>query len=641
MLSLCSSFLPFILIFVFSFQLIFFSACIVTNENAKCAAIPRTPLQVGIKGELVLFFLYAFFNCFFHFSMIGTCANCNKLCPGRSLCGTCRSAKSRAIKRGGKMPVNGRPPKELVTGQVKYNRKYRAKKEAKAKLEEIMKLHPELGSEREEMKKQAAIGRSVGKVYQQLPKNSPVRKPLVGNIVRNLDEDVSCRFVGDTFGIKTSTVKVNVKSTETNNFLNDTKQVPKQCRRTLKVDEIDQIREFWLERTVAIPWKAFTVKKRGKEAVNHAYHEQRDSDDAIFKSFVATTGSKRCKATVLKHKPFNIRDAKQVYCVCHHCSEGHISKKQLSTIRQHLHADCVDCSKDERCIVERAVRDEKKKKIEKLKKEIAEYRSHKVTADHQAAAYSLDKSLQKLNDGECVICKDFAGRFIVSNEISMSQKAFFARVGVPDLILVKYWKEDGKIKSETYDFFSETEEKDDFHYVRSCWLWLLNETNELDDFHTIRVWSDGGPKHFKIRRTIFFFSVLQEKYGKKFIWNFFQSCHGKGPCDGHTGVIKKKLKLEAKKQNPVMTDYDMYEFAKEHVKSQSFWLEVDHKQDYDCKTFKDGIKKYFEFSFDGIGEILCRERSGNGPFIRQKIEAIENGDYIEYHPKQVVMDLSD
>jgi hypothetical protein len=35
---------------------------------------------------------------------------------------------------------------------------------------------------------------------------------------------------------------------------------------------------------------------------------------------------------------------------------------------------------------------------------------------------------------------------------------------------------------------------------------------------------------------------LQHKFGKIIEYNFFASYHGKGPCDGHAGVAKQKVR---------------------------------------------------------------------------------------------------
>ena len=42
---------------------------------------------------------------------------------------------------------------------------------------------------------------------------------------------------------------------------------------------------------------------------------------------------------------------------------------------------------------------------------------------------------------------------------------------------------------------------------------LLNSTI-LSNYEHINIWSDGGPAHFKIAKTLYFFSTLETQYGK-------------------------------------------------------------------------------------------------------------------------------
>lgn len=46
----------------------------------------------------------------------------------------------------------------------------------------------------------------------------------------------------------------------------------------------------------------------------------------------------------------------------------------------------------------------------------------------------------------------------------------------------------------------------------------------------VKLWSDGGPAHFKMYLQLWFMAQMAEKYGLILWWCFFQSCHG----DNHT-----------------------------------------------------------------------------------------------------------
>jgi len=125
-----------------------------------------------------------------------------------------------------------------------------------------------------------------------------------------------------------------------------------------------------------------------------------------------------------------------------------------------------------------------------------------------------------LKKDEVLIIMDFSGRFLVKGDIQLSQEDFFARYGVPCLVMFCYYlNEKGEVIHQVSDFMSKTEEKDDFDYVRAR-IYLL-EHPFMQRFKKIVLYSDGGPKHFKIRKTLFSFSVLDHYFPQSIEYNFF------------------------------------------------------------------------------------------------------------------------
>jgi hypothetical protein len=185
----------------------------------------------------------------------------------------------------------------------------------------------------------------------------------------------------------------------------------------------------------------------------------------------------------------------------------------LEILIKQVHKDCVDCPRNETCKVEK-----KNSRIKELRQEVTDYLEHKEIAEHQAAAMRTAK--QNLGPGECLIVEDFAGRFLVKSALELSQNDYFARVGVPDLVVCVYFKEGTEIVSKTFDLLGTPKEKDDFFDLRSAWLELL-ALPFFDDFKKITIWSDGGPKHFKIRKSLYLFSLIDSSYPQEFEWNFF------------------------------------------------------------------------------------------------------------------------
>ena len=175
--------------------------------------------------------------------------------------------------------------------------------------------------------------------------------------------------------------------------------------------------------------------------------------------------------------------AVQQYCVCHHCRDGHASKDQLAFMVSKYHSECQGCSKDEKCAAERSLDEEKKEKFKSLRADVADYLEHKEIADHQAGA--MRKAKEELKDGECLVIEDFAERFLVKADLELTQNDYFARFGVPDLVVCVYYKEQGETTCEIFNFLAKTKEKEDFYFLREAWMTLL-DTPLLKKFQTIK-----------------------------------------------------------------------------------------------------------------------------------------------------------
>ena len=70
----------------------------------------------------------------------------------------------------------------------------------------------------------------------------------------------------------------------------------------------------------------------------------------------------------------------------------------------------------------------------------------------------------------------------------------------------------------------------------------LIKSNWFNGVKTVKIWSDGGPKHFKISANMKFLLVIQqEEPNIKWIYNFFASYHGCSICDGVAAQAKETL----------------------------------------------------------------------------------------------------
>jgi len=155
-------------------------------------------------------------------------------------------------------------------------------------------------------------------------------------------------------------------------------------------------------------------------------------------------------------------------------------------------------------------------------------------------------------------------------------------------------------------------------------LYLFDQTHELDNFNELLIWSDGGPQHFKIKKTSNFFSFLRGKYNKGIEYHFFASNHGHSMCDSHTGVGKQKLRREERSSQIQTKDLDAIADSYSQLKATTvFKLPPIDKTDtvsLSRDILSEGIKKFHEFRYLSNGSVECRIESGVGPIVVQTVD---------------------
>ncbi len=79
-----------------------------------------------------------------------------------------------------------------------------------------------------------------------------------------------------------------------------------------------------------------------------------------------------------------------------------------------------------------------------------------------------------------------------------------------------------------------------------CWKELLKET-WFDRPSTVLIWSDGGPKHFKISANLKLFQAIQKEMDSiHWEYHFFPAYHGCNVCDAVASQAKKKMNEESR-----------------------------------------------------------------------------------------------
>lgn len=163
-------------------------------------------------------------------------------------------------------------------------------------------------------------------------------------------------------------------------------------------------------------------------------------------------------------------------------------------------------------------------------------RAHLEAKERQSAQYLRLKRVLaegKLPEGSALIIQDFT---------QVNLEGGFVQVMIVCVYTYDPSAKD-KIKRNYFDFVGQKGLKNTITFVVASWAKLLEEPLIKSLLH-LYVWSDGGPKHYKISSNMILFSVIQEVYPQfKICYNFYASHHGHSVCDGLAQHGKKKLEI--------------------------------------------------------------------------------------------------
>ena len=173
---------------------------------------------------------------------------------------------------------------------------------------------------------------------------------------------------------------------------------------------------------------------------------------------------------------------------------------------------------------------------------------------------------QNLPSNEVILLGDFAEIYsiVVQDEV---QGMHWNNAQCSLHPIVIYYKNDGVTKSHSLCFVSNDLKHDvDFVYV------VIKETVEfvksflVDDLSHIHYFSDGCAAQYKK-----FLNVCHHKtdFDVNCSWSFFATSHGKSPCDGVGGTLKRlsaRASLQRTTSNQIVSPEDFFNFCNYEIK---------------------------------------------------------------------------
>jgi hypothetical protein len=211
---------------------------------------------------------------------------------------------------------------------------------------------------------------------------------------------------------------------------------------------------------------------------------------------------------------------------------------------------------------------------------------HKTLVPIQHGQYSLEK--KQIGSGEwkttALVTQDFTQ---IQLERSFTQ----------DLIICIYsynpLEADGLDRTYRH-FVGKTLDKNDISFVVGCWKVLLSE-KWLNRMTKVNIWSDGGPKHFKISANIRFLLSLQHAQpDREWSYSFFPSYHGCSVCDRVASHLKQVVNREIRDEHKAIRTPEEVVVVGNKLKHHEVSLATLTSSKLDANTLK-GIKKYHKF----------------------------------------------
>ena len=205
--------------------------------------------------------------------------------------------------------------------------------------------------------------------------------------------------------------------------------------------------------------------------------------------------------------------------------------------------------------------------LEELKKELQPFSAHLNTAWWQHDQFR--HVTQNLPSDWTVFCSDFAENYTCLYQ-DEAQSAHWSHDTVTLFSIVAYirCKFCELVVTQSMIYVSE-DKKHDVHYVQHC-ISLANEyiqrVYEMKSKRQIH-FSDGAASQFKSKTP--FADALHSKsdFGFPVEKHFFGSRHGKGPCDGEFGVIKRIVTNAVKNRKAMVKNAsEFFDFAEANLR---------------------------------------------------------------------------
>ncbi len=203
---------------------------------------------------------------------------------------------------------------------------------------------------------------------------------------------------------------------------------------------------------------------------------------------------------------------------------------------------------------------------------------HHFISKHQSSYFRNLK--ENLSQSECIILLDFAENysFIVQDAAQGYHWDNSQCTLHPFAVYIRDSTDDGslQIKCHSLCIISDCLKHDTVAVHTFLKQVLPHVRNLLPTLKKVIYFSDGSAAQYKNYKNFRNLMQHKEDFGLQAEWHFFATSHGKSPCDGIGGTVKRsasRASLQATTSSHILTPRDLFQYAENKIKNiQFFWI---------------------------------------------------------------------
>lgn len=197
-------------------------------------------------------------------------------------------------------------------------------------------------------------------------------------------------------------------------------------------------------------------------------------------------------------------------------------------------------------------------------------RAHHYTAKAQAA-YLSDRK-ENLGEGEVIILLDFAENysFVVQDAV---QAFHWNNTQATLHPFVLYYRASGKLEHLNACIVSDCLKHDTIAVHAFITSLMPHLKTKLPQMSKVMYYSDGCSGQYKNYKNFLNLCHHQSDYLVDAEWHFFATSHGKSPCDGIGGTVKRlvaRASLQATTSDHILSPLEMYNWLTKHIPGITF-----------------------------------------------------------------------